>query len=137
MLISTRGRYALRIMLELAAYPAGECVSLSSMAKRQNISLKYMESIIASLTRAGLVSGVRGKGGGYCLSRRPEEYTVGEILHLSEGPLAPVSCLAEGENHCARADECLTLPLWKKLDGMINGYLDSVTLADLLAQRIP
>lgn len=137
MLISTRGRYALRIMLELASHPAGECVSLSSMAKRQGISLKYMESIIASLTRAGLVSGVRGKGGGYCLSRRPEEYTVGEILHLSEGPLAPVSCLSDGENTCARADECLTLPLWKKLDDMINGYLAGVTLSDLLARRIP
>lgn len=132
MLISTKGRYALRVMLELAAAPAGEFVSLGSIAQKEGISVKYLESIVAVLVRADLVEGARGKGGGYRLNRAPAEYRVGQILRLTEGSLAPVSCLDCKPNPCARAGGCKTLPLWEKLDGMINGYLDSVTLQDLL-----
>lgn len=132
MLISTKGRYALRVMLELAAAPAGEFVSLGSIAQKEGISVKYLESIVAVLVRANLVEGARGKGGGYRLNRAPAEYRVGQILRLTEGSLAPVSCLDCKPNPCVRAGGCKTLPLWEKLDGMINGYLDSVTLQDLL-----
>ena len=116
MLISTKGRYALRVMLELAQGEPGECMPLPVIAQRQGISEKYLESIIAVLARAGLVEGQRG-----------------EIVRLTEGSLAPVSCL-EGENTCPRADKCLSLPVWEKLDTLINDYLDSVSLADLLAE---
>ena len=134
MLISTKGRYALRVMLELAQGEPGECMPLPVIAQRQGISEKYLESIIAVLARAGLVEGQRGKGGGYRLSRELKDYSVGEIVRLTEGSLAPVSCL-EGENTCPRADKCLSLPVWEKLDALINDYLDSVSLADLLAER--
>ena len=133
MLISTKGRYALRVMLELAQGEPGECMPLPVIAQRQGISEKYLESIIAVLARAGLVEGQRGKGGGYRLSRDLKDYSVGEIVRLTEGSLAPVSCL-EGENTCPRADKCLSLPVWEKLDTLINDYLDSVSLADLLAE---
>ena len=106
---------------------------LPVIAQRQGISEKYLESIIAVLARAGLVEGQRGKGGGYRLSRELKDYSVGEIVRLTEGSLAPVSCL-EGENTCPRADKCLSLPVWEKLDTLINDYLDSVSLADLLAE---
>ena len=102
------------------------------VAKRQGISEKYLESIVSSLTRAGLLTGQRGRGGGYRLSRTPEEYSIGEILRATEGPLAPVSCLKPEKNECGRSAECLTLPLWKELDRRMEGYLDSVTLAALL-----
>lgn len=115
MLISTKGRYALRVMLELAQGEPGECMPLPVIAQRQGISEKYLESIIAVLARAGLVEGQRGKGGGYRLSRELKDYSVGEIVRLTEGSLAPVSCL-EGENTCPRADKCLSLPVWEKLD---------------------
>ena len=117
MLISTKGRYALRVMLELAQGEPGECMPLPVIAQRQGISEKYLESIIAVLARAGLVEGQRGKGGGYRLSRELKDYSVGE-----------------GENTCPRADKCLSLPVWEKLDTLINDYLDSVSLADLLAE---
>ena len=133
MLISTKGRYALRVMLELAQGEPGECMPLPVIAQRQGISEKYLESIIAVLARAGLVEGQRGKGGGYRLSRELKDYSVGEIVRLTEGSLAPVSGL-EGENTCPRADKCLSLPVWEKLDTLINDYLDSVSLADLLAE---
>ena len=133
MLISTRGRYALRIMLELAQYDRGKYIPLPLIAERQEISEKYLESIISVLGKAGLVEGLRGKGGGYRLSRELKDYSVGEIVRLTEGSLAPVSCL-EGENTCPRADKCLSLPVWEKLDTLINDYLDSVSLADLLAE---
>ena len=133
MLISTKGRYALRVMLELAQGEPGECMPLPVIAQRQGISEKYLESIIAVLARAGLVEGQRGKGGGYRLSRELQDDSVGEIVRLTEGSLAPVSCL-EGENTCPRADQCLSLPVWEKLDTLINDYLDSVSLADLLAE---
>ena len=135
MLISTKGRYALRVMLELAQGEPGECMPLPVIAQRQGISEKYLESIIAVLARAGLVEGQRGKGGGYRLSRELKDYSVGEIVRLTEGSLAPVSCL-EGENTCPRADKCLSLPVWEKLDTLINDYLDSVSLADLLAEGV-
>lgn len=131
MLISTKGRYALRVMLDLAEQDGGY-VPLAEVAARQGISEKYLEGIIALLSRAGLVKSLRGKGGGYCLARTPEEYTVGEILRITEGSLAPVSCLDDAKNACPRAVECLTLPMWEKLYATISNFLDSVTLASIL-----
>ncbi len=131
MLISTKGRYALRVMLDLAEQDGGY-VPLAEVAARQGISEKYLEGIIALLSRAGLVKSLRGKGGGYCLARTPEEYTVGEILRITEGSLAPVSCLDDAKNACPRAGECLTLPMWEKLYATISNFLDSVNLASIL-----
>ena len=132
MLISTRGRYALRILLELAQYDQGPYMPLPLIAEKQGISEKYLESIVSLLVKGGLVEGVRGKGGGYRLRRPLQDYSAGEILRLTEGSLAPVSCLEGEENACPRAGQCHTLPMWTKLEGLINSYLDSVTLADLL-----
>ena len=132
MLISTRGRYALRIMLELAQYDQSPYMPLPLIAEKQGISEKYLESIVSLLVKGGLVEGVRGKGGGYRLRRPLQDYSAGEILRLTEGSLAPVSCLEGEENACPRAGQCYTLPMWTKLEGLINSYLDSVTLADLL-----
>ncbi|MCF0145393.1 MAG: Rrf2 family transcriptional regulator [Eubacterium sp.] len=132
MLISTKGRYALRVMLELAGHERNEIVPLITIAQKQQISEKYLESILVVLSKAGIIDGLRGKGGGYRLNREPKDYSVGEILRLSEGSLAPVSCLEGDSNHCARAAECKTLPLWEKLDTLICDYLDSVSLEDLL-----
>ncbi len=132
MLISTRGRYALRVMADLAGRPTEGYVPLKEIAQRQEISEKYLEAIIKILVRAGMLSGVRGKGGGYKLTRSPEQYTVGAILRLTEDSLAPVACLEERAAPCARAADCLTLPLWQGLDRVIREYLDSVTLGDLL-----
>lgn len=134
MLVSTKGRYALRVMLELAERPEGEYAALATIAEDQGISEKYLESIISVLSRAGLVDALRGKGGGYRLNRPAASYSVGEILRLTEGTLAPVSCLECSPNKCDRAGACRTLPMWEKLDELINGYLDSVTLADLLEE---
>ena len=134
MLVSTRGRYALRIMMELAKYDRNRYIPLPLIAENQEVSEKYLESIISVLAKAGLVEGLRGKGGGYRLSRELKDYSVGEILRLTEGSLAPVTCLEGEENTCPRAGHCHTLPMWEKLDSLINGYLDSVSLADLLRQ---
>lgn len=134
MLVSTKGRYALRVMLELAERLEGEYAALATIAEDQGISEKYLESIISVLSRAGLVDALRGKGGGYRLNRPADAYSVGEILRLTEGTLAPVSCLECSPNKCDRAGACRTLPMWEKLDELINGYLDSVTLADLLEE---
>ena len=134
MLVSTKGRYALRVMLELAERPAGEYAALGTIAADQGISEKYLESIVAVLSKAGLVDALRGKGGGYRLNRPAKDYSVGEILRLTEGSIAPVSCLECSPNRCDRADGCKTLPMWEKLNELICGYLDSVTLADLLDQ---
>lgn len=134
MLVSTKGRYALRVMLELAQSQPGAYMPLPLIAQRQGISEKYLESINAILSRAGLVEGLRGKGGGYRLTRSSAKYSVGEILRLTEGSLAPVTCLEGAENPCPRAGECTTLPMWQKLDDLINTYLDSVSLSDLLSQ---
>lgn len=135
MLISTKGRYALRVMTDLAEHPAEGYIPLKEIAQRQEISEKYLEAIIKILVRAKLLSGVRGKGGGYRLTRSPEQYTVGEILRLTEESLAPVACLEADASPCARAAACRTLPLWQGLDRVICEYLDNVTLTDLLQQK--
>ncbi len=132
MLISTKGRYALRVMADLAEHPSEGYVPLKEIAQRQEISEKYLEAIIKILVKAKLVSGLRGKGGGYKLTRSPEQYTVGSILRLTEDSLAPVTCLEATAAPCPRAANCLTLPLWQGLDRVINEYLDGITLADLL-----
>lgn len=132
MLISTKGRYALRVMLELASHKKGEVVPLVTIAQKQDISEKYLESILVVLSKAGEIEGLRGKGGGYRLKRDPQDYSVGEILRLTEGSLAPVSCLDIKPNPCKHAAECKTLPLWEKLDSIIGNYLNSVSLADLI-----
>lgn len=134
MLVSTRGRYALRIMLELGRHEGEGCVPLPVIAENQQISEKYLESIVSVLAKARLVEGQRGKGGGYRLTRPLSECSVGEILRLTEGSLAPVSCLDGDTNDCPRAGQCSTLPMWEKLDRLINGYLDSVRLSDLLGE---
>ena len=132
MMITTRGRYALRVMIDLAENSDGSYLAMKEVAKRQGISLKYLERILPLLVDGGLVEGLRGKGGGSRLTREPEEYPVGEILRLTEGDLAPVSCLEKGARPCERAAGCKTLPLWKDLNDLVNGFLDSKTLADLM-----
>ena len=134
MMISTRGRYALRVLADLAEHRSEGFIPMKDVAARQEISLKYMEKILPVLTKNHIVDGIQGKGGGYRLSREPGEYTLGEILRLTEGSLAPVTCLEGAENTCPRAGQCHTLPMWEKLDSLINGYLNSVSLADLLKQ---
>ena len=130
--ITTKGRYALRVMLDLAQHPEDGFVSLKTTADRQNISMKYLELIISRLKKAGLVESTRGKEGGYRLTRRPREYPVLDILSSIEDSLAPVSCLQDGAVACERATVCQTLPMWKELDSITNRYLASVTLEDLL-----
>lgn len=132
MLISTRGRYALRVLIDLAQQKSEDYIPMKSVAQRQGISLKYIERIMPVLSKNNLVSGIHGKGGGYKLSRPPADYTVGEILRLTEGNLAPVSCLECGANPCSRADKCRTLPMWKKFQEMENEFFDGITLEDLL-----
>lgn len=132
MLVSTRGRYALRVMIDLAEHQADGYIPLKIIAERQDISEKYLENIIKLLVKAKLLNGLRGKGGGYRLAKAPEQYTVGSILQITEESLAPVSCLAPGADACPRAAECRTLTLWQGLDQVIHDYLESVTLADLM-----
>ena len=136
MLISTRGRYALRVMIDLAEREGEGRVPLGEIAGRQGISEKYLESIIASLSRADYVTGLRGKGGGYQLTRPAGEYTLFSILRLTEGSLAPVACL-DGAAGCEKAAGCRTLPLWKGLDRAVEEYLSRYTLEDLTRGRIP
>lgn len=131
MLVSTKGRYALRVMVDLAEHQGDGRIPLKEIAARQGVSEKYLENILATLVRDGQLSGMRGKGGGYRLTRSPEDYTAGQILRLTEGSLAPVSCLDGQCQGCNNSGNCPTVGMWKKLDGMISGYLDSVTLADL------
>ena len=132
MMISTKGRYALRTMLDLALNDEGEYIPLRDIAERQDISVKYLEQIVSALTRAGFVRSVRGTGGGYRLAKKPEEYTVGMILRLTEGNLAPVACLEFEQNSCPRAANCVTLGIWEKLYDAINNVVDNITLADLV-----
>lgn len=132
MLISTKGRYALRVMIDLAEHQTEGFIPLKIIAQRQEISEKYLESIIKLLVKAQLLNGLRGKGGGYKLTRAPEQYAVGAILRLTEESLAPVSCLSEDTAACSRMAECRTFPLWQGLDKVIHDYLDNVTLADLV-----
>ena len=135
MIISTRGRYALRVMIDLAENSDGGYIAMKMIAERQGISLKYLERILPVLTKNQLIEGLQGKGGGYRLCRSPEEYKVGEILRLTEGDFAPVACLACGAEPCDRADECRTLPMWRGLHQMIQIYFDKITIADLLQDR--
>lgn len=135
MLISTKGRYALRVMADLAEHPSEGYIPLKEIAQRQEISEKYLEAIIKILVKARLLTGVRGKGGGYKLTHPPEQYTVGEVLRLTEETLAPVACLDETADICPRALNCRTLPVWKGLNRVINEYLDHITVADLIHSR--
>ncbi len=132
MMISTRGRYAVRVMLDLAEHKEEGYIPMKSVAQRQGLSLKYIEKIMPALSKNKLVEGLHGKGGGYKLSRQPNEYTVGEILKLTEGNLAPVSCLECEENTCPRAKECKTLSMWENFYKLSTDYFCGITLADLL-----
>ena len=132
MIVSTKGRYALRVMLCLAQRGGGEYIPLKEIAEAEGISQKYLESIMTALSKAGFVDAVHGKGGGYRLNRAPAAYTVGSILKLTEGNLAPVSCTAQGASACSRSTCCQTLPMWERLDKMINDFFEGITIADLL-----
>ena len=132
MKISTKGRYALRLMIDLAERSDGTPVSLKDVAKRQNISDKYLEQIISVLNRAGFVRSIRGAQGGYLLKKDPKEYTVGMILRLTEGSLAPVACIEDDEVICDRQDSCVTIMVWMKINDAISGVVDNITLQDLV-----
>ncbi len=133
MMISTKGRYALRVMIDLAEHQTEGYIPLKEIAQRQEISEKYLESILKILVQKKFLTGLRGKGGGYRLTRDPEMYTVGSILRLTEGTLAPVACLENDAPPCERVGECRTLPLWQGLFNLINDYFDGTTIADLMA----
>jgi len=135
MIVSTKGRYALRVMVDLANHPTNGYIPLREIAQRQELSEKYLEIILKSLVCGQLLEGLRGKGGGYRLNRAPEQYTIGSILRAAEGSLAPVTCLTEEENSCPRADKCQTLPMWEKLDKMVNDFFDGITLADFVEEN--
>lgn len=135
MKISTKGRYAVRVMLDLAKNNTGECIKVKEIAERQGVSEKYLEQIIGVLNKAGYVNSVRGAQGGYHLTKAPEEYTVGMILRLTEGSLAPVACLDEGRENCERVDTCETLEVWKELYSAINRVVDGVTIVDLMHSK--
>ena len=132
MKISTRGRYALRVMIDLAEHSSDSFIPLKDIVMRQEISQKYLEGIMTDLSKAGMLDGQHGKGGGYKLNRSPDQITVLEILRTTEGDLAPISCLNEDAQPCQRASECRTLPMWEKLYKMIRDYFDGITLADLM-----
>ena len=131
-MISTRGRYAIRVMIDLARHDNGSYIPLKDIAARQEISKKYLEIIVKDMVAGGLITGASGKGGGYKLCRRPEEYTVGEIIELMEGPLATVACLADGAQPCPRAASCETLPLWAEYDKLTHEFFYGKRLSDLL-----
>lgn len=135
MMISTRGRYALLLLLDLAEHQGNGYVALKDVAQRQEISKKYLEQIIPTLNRLELLHTTRGYQGGYRLAKPPEEYTLGDILRATEGSLAPVTCLEPADNPCSRQADCATLPVWKGLDKVINEYLDGITLQDILDQQ--
>lgn len=135
MKISTKGRYALRLMLDLAMNGNNKFVALKDIAQRQNISKKYLEQIVPLLNKSGALSTNRGYQGGYKLAKAPKEYTVGDILRITEGSLAPISCLDSETNLCERSNTCITLPIWKGLYKAVTDYLDSVTLQDIIDQN--
>lgn len=136
MKISTKGRYAIRVLLDLAEHNNGEYIPLMDIAKRQDISEKYLESIVSVLSKNGYVRSLRGKGGGYQLARLPETYTIGSILKITEGSLSPVACLRDdGHVDCPRAAECETIGMWKDFYQMVNHYFDGITLEDLMNRR--
>ena len=132
MMISTKGRYALRVLIDMAEHQAGGYVPLKEIAERQEISEKYLESIVKTLVKEQILEGLRGKGGGYRLRKEPDQYTVGQILRVMEGSLAPVACLEEGSAPSVRVASCRTLGLWSGLNDLIKDYLDRFTIADLM-----
>lgn len=136
MKISTKGRYAVRVMLDLAMHNTGEHIKVKQIAERQGISEKYLEQIIAVLNRAGYVKSTRGAQGGYRIAGKPEDYTVGMVLRLTEGSLCPVACLEDAVNECERCDTCETLIVWKELNDAINQVVDGVTIADLAERQL-
>ena len=131
-MISTKGRYAIRFMIDLAEQSTAMPVPLDEIAARQDISKKYLEIIVKILVKGKLVKGTSGKGGGYLLMRRPEEYTIGEILELTEGTLSTVACLNADAEQCPRESSCKTLPMWKKFDNIVHDYFFNITIADLV-----
>ena len=135
MKISTKGRYALRLLLDLAEHKNDGFIALKDIAERQGISKKYLEQIVPILNKSGILQTNRGYMGGYKLAKSPDQYTVGTILQVTEGSLAPVACLEREVNDCARADECATLPVWKGLYTVIREYLDGITLQDILDRK--
>ncbi len=135
MKISTRGRYALRVMVDIAEHSGGNFIALKEIAARQEISLKYLEGIMTALSKAGLVEGAHGKGGGYRLNRNPDEYTLGDILRVTEADLAPVRCLEKGAEKCPIENACRTVQVWREFDKLINDFFDSKTIADLMSQE--
>ncbi|NLL38547.1 MAG: Rrf2 family transcriptional regulator [Clostridiales bacterium] len=135
MKITTKGRYALRLMIDLAMDDTGQYITIKSIAERQNVSGKYLEQIISVLSRSGLVKSIRGSQGGYKLAKQPCEYTVGMILRTIEGSLAPVSCMDDNPNECPRSERCATLELWNQLDNAIKNVIDNTTLQDLAERQ--
>ena len=134
MIVSTKGRYALRVMIDLAEHQSEKYVPLKEVAARQEISEKYLENILKVLVQNGFLEGLRGKGGGYRLTKDPADYTAGEILRAIEGSVAPIPCLGSVTNECPMSEQCFTLPFWAGLDEVINQYIDSVTLEQLASQ---
>lgn len=132
MKFSTKGRYALRVIIDLAEHNSGKYIPLTDIAARQEISEKYLESIVSVLSKNNYVDSLRGKGGGYRLNRSPDEYTVGSIIKLIEGSLAPVACLEDNAKPCERASECRTIGMWSGLQKLINDYLEGITIGDLI-----
>lgn len=130
--VTSKGRYALRIMIDLAQHRDEGYISLKTISDRTQLSMKYLEMIVGNLKKAELVDSTRGKEGGYKLNKTPQEYSIGEILRCIEDNLAPVACIKEGEIQCDRSGACLTVPMWKELDDITNAYLDTVSLEDLL-----
>ncbi len=135
-MISTRGRYALRVLIDLAEHQNGSYVPMKEVAERQEISLKYIERIMPLLTKAKLVEGQHGKGGGYQLNVEPSECRVGDVLRVTEGDLAPVACLSCGAKPCGRAAECRTLPMWERYHQLTHAFFDGITIADLMRTEI-
>ena len=135
MMVSTRGRYALRVLMDLAEHAADGYTPMKDIAQRQEISKKYMEQIMPTLSKNGLVEAVHGVGGGYRLTRQPRDYRVGEILRLTEGDLAPVACLSCDAPPCSRSTECRTLAMWSRFNEITTEYFDGITLADLLGEK--
>ena len=135
MIVSTKGRYALRVMVHFAQRGGEEYIPLKEIAEIEGISQKYLESIMTVLSKAGFVDAVHGKGGGYRLNRKPEEYTVGAILKLTEGSLSAVSCTSQGAAACSRTECCQTKPMWDKLDKMIDDFFEGITIADILKDQ--
>ena len=135
MLISTRGTYALRVLIDLAQHDGDNYIPMKEIAERQGISLKYLEQIVPALSKNGFIKGVHGKGGGYRLVKDPEECCIGDVLRLTEGDLAPVSCLEHGED-CGKSCNCSTSPLWSDFNKVVNNYFDGITLSDLMKEEV-